>query len=77
MTSDDLEYVAESLLDGVHTTPMSGVRHAGRYGFHCEVIVHVRGLRDRADRVANVLTAWQTRWDGAPARLTPRTSSLE
>ena len=69
MTPDDLEYLAESLLDGVRTTPMSDVRNAGPYGFHCEVIVHVRGLRDRADRVANVLTAWEIRWDGDPPRL--------
>ena len=39
------------------------------HGFHCEVIVQVRGLRDRADRVANVLTAWQIRWEGDRPRL--------
>ena len=69
VTADDLEYVAEALLSGVRTTPVSGVRLAGVHGFHCEVIVEVRGLRDRADRVANVLTAWQIRWDGDPPRL--------
>ena len=52
VTADDLEYVAEALLSGLHTTPVSGVRPAGVHGFHCEVIVQVRGLRDRADRVA-------------------------
>jgi hypothetical protein len=64
VTSDDLEYVAEALLDGVRATPVSGVRPAGPYGFHCEVIVRMRGRRDRADQVANVLTAWEIRWDG-------------
>jgi hypothetical protein len=67
--ADDLEYVAEALLNGVSTTSVSGVRPAGVYGFHCEVIVPVGGLRDRADRVANVLTAWQIRSDGDPPRL--------
>ena len=57
VTADDLEYVAEALLLGVRTTPLSGVRAAGVHGFHCEVIVQVRGLGDRADRAANVLTA--------------------
>jgi hypothetical protein len=64
VTTDDLEYVADALLSGVRTAPVSGVRPARVHGFHCEVIVQVRGLRDRADRVANVLTAWQIRWEG-------------
>ena len=67
--ADDVEYVAEALLSGVRATPMSGVRAAGVHGFHCEVIVQVRGLRDRADRVGHVLTAWQIRWDGDRPRL--------
>jgi hypothetical protein len=50
-------------------TPVSGVRPAGSYGFHCEVIVPVRGLRDRADLVANVLTAWQIPRRGDPPRM--------
>jgi hypothetical protein len=69
LTADDLEYVAEALVSGIRTTPVSSVRPAGPHGFHCEVIVPVRGLGDRADRVANVLTAWQIRWDGDPPRL--------
>jgi hypothetical protein len=69
VTADGLEYVAEVLLSGVRTTPLSGIRAAGVHGFHCEVIVEARGLRDRADRVANVLTAWEIRWDGDPPRL--------
>lgn len=69
VTAEDLDYVADALLDGARTTPISGVRHAGAHGFHCEVIVPVRGLRDRADRLADVLTAWQIRWDGDPPRL--------
>jgi hypothetical protein len=69
VTGDDLEYVADALLAGVRTTPVSGVRPAGPHGFHCEVIVQMRGIRDRADRVANVLTAWQIRRQGDPPRL--------
>jgi hypothetical protein len=69
VTAHDLEHVADALLDGVRTTPVSGVRAAGPHGFHCEVIVQIRGLRDRVDRVANVLTAWQIRWQGDAPRL--------
>ena len=69
VTLADLDYLAARLLDGIRTTPMSGVRLAGRHGVHCEVIVPVRGLRDRADRTANVLTAWEIRWDGDDPRL--------
>lgn len=69
ITADDLVYLTEALLSGVRTTPVSRVRPAGEYGSHCEVIVPVRGLRDRADRIANVLTAWQIRREGDPPRL--------
>jgi len=69
ITAEDLAHVAEVLLRGIRTTSVSRVRSAGQYGFHCEVIVPVRGLRDRADRVASVLTAWQIRRDGDPPRL--------
>jgi hypothetical protein len=27
------------------------------------------GLRDQVDRVANVLTSWEVRWEGDPPRL--------
>jgi hypothetical protein len=69
VTADDLDYIAEALLSGTRTTPVSGVRPAGVHGCHCEVIVQVRGLRGRTDRVANVLTAWQIRWEGDRPRL--------
>lgn len=69
ITVADLEYLAEALLHGVLTTPISGVRLAGEHGAHCEVIVPVRGLRDRAERTASVLTAWEIRSDGAAPRL--------
>lgn len=69
ITVDDLQYLADALLSGIRSTPVSGVRPAGAYGFHCEVIVPVRGLRDRADKVADVLTAWEIVSIGAPPRL--------
>ena len=49
VTLADLDYLADTLLYGIRTAPVSGVRPAGRHGVHCEVIVPVRGLRDRAN----------------------------
>jgi hypothetical protein len=69
VTSDDLDYVAGALLEGVRTTPMSASGLQGPYGFHCEVILRMCGLCDRADRTANVLTAWEIRADGNAPRL--------
>jgi|SRR5579884_346011 len=69
ITAADLEYLADALLSGVRTAPVSRVRAAPEYGFHCEVVVQVGGLRDRADRVASVITAWQIRREDDPPRL--------
>jgi hypothetical protein len=69
VTADDLEYLANAIIEGAQEHPVSGIRERGDYGVHCEVIVPVRGLRSRADRVANVLTAWQIRSAGDPPRL--------
>jgi hypothetical protein len=65
----DLEYLADSLLRGAREVPISEVRDRGANGVLCEVIVPVRGLAERTDRVRNVLTSWQIRWDGDPPRL--------
>jgi hypothetical protein len=64
ITTTDLAYLAEALLSGARAIPVSGVRERGEHGMHCQVIVPVRGLCEHADRVANVLTAWEIRWDG-------------
>jgi hypothetical protein len=69
ITSDDLEYLAEALLNGARTIPITAIRDRGAQGVLCQVVVPVRGLADRADRVANVVTAWEIRWEGDPPRL--------
>ncbi len=69
ITTDDLEYLAEALLTGARTIPISTIRDRREQGLLCQVVVPVRGLADRADRVANVLTVWEIRWDGDPPRL--------
>jgi len=69
ITPADSDYLATALLLGVHDSPVSEVRDRAEHGMHCRVIVPVRGLRDRSDRVASVLTVWESRWDGDAPRL--------
>jgi hypothetical protein len=68
ITSSDLEYLADALLSGVRTIPVSAIRIDAQW-VHYQVVVPIRGLADRADRVANVLTAWELRWEGDAPRL--------
>lgn len=69
ITAADLDYLAETLLGGVRTIPSTAIRDRGEHGVLCQVIVPVHGLGDRAGRTANVLTAWEIRWDGDPPRM--------
>jgi hypothetical protein len=69
ITAGDLDYLADTLLAGVRTIPVSEVRDRGDHGMQCAVIVPVRGLDQHASRVANVLTSWEIRCDGDAPRL--------
>lgn len=66
---EDLDYLAGSLLERLREVAVSAVRDRDDGSILCEVIVPVRGLRDRSDRVANVLTSWHLRSEGDPPRL--------
>jgi hypothetical protein len=69
ITAADLEYLAGELLSGIRKIGVSEVRDAGEHGVHCRVIVPVGGLGERVGWIANVLTAWEIRWDGDTPRL--------
>jgi hypothetical protein len=69
ITSEDLDYLASSLLAGLREIPVSAVRDRDDGSVLCEVIVPVRGLRGCADRVGAVLTSWHIRWEQDPPRL--------
>ena len=69
ITAADLDYLAEALLEGARTIPITTIRDRGRHGVLCQVIVPVRGLGDHVGRTANVLTAWEIRWEDDPPRL--------
>jgi Domain of unknown function (DUF6883) len=69
ITIEDLDYLADSLREGLQDTPVSEVRNRDDGSVLCEVIVPIRGLGGCADRVATVLTSWHIRWEGDPPRL--------
>ena len=69
ITPSDVDYLTAALLAGIRGLTVSEVRDGGEHGMRCTVIVPVRGLRGCIDRVANVLTAWEIRWDGDAPRL--------
>ena len=61
ISAADAEYLATVLLEGVRELPVTAVRDNAPFGLNCNVIVPVRGLGERAGRVANVLTSWELR----------------
>jgi hypothetical protein len=69
ITAADIEYLAGAVLGGVQNQPIAGIRDRGEFGMHCRVIVSVHGLREHAERVVNVRTVWEVRWDGDAPRL--------
>lgn len=69
ISSADAEYLAAALLDGVRELAVTAVRDNAPFGLNCNVIVPVRGLGQRADRVTNVLTSWELRHEDDRPRL--------
>lgn len=69
ISEEHLDHLARVLLDGVRHIPVSEIRDGGHHGYHCRVLIPVRGLGALADREALVLTSWQLRWEGDAPRL--------
>jgi hypothetical protein len=69
ISSEDVEYLTAALLDGVRRAPVVAVRENPPYGINCNVVVPVRSLREHADRIANVLTSWELRYEGDRPRM--------
>jgi hypothetical protein len=68
ITLGDLDYLVQTLLDRVRTTPMSRVCLAGRFGSTARSSCWSADSAT-ADRTANVLTAWEIRREGDDPRL--------
>ena len=64
ITLEDIDYLAAALLAGARDLPVTIVRPNPPFGLNCNIVVPVRGLREHAERVVNVLTSWELRFDG-------------
>jgi hypothetical protein len=65
----NVDYLAEALREGVLREPILDVRDNAPFGVLCEVRIPVAGRRQRRDRVAAVITAWELRHQDAAPRL--------
>lgn len=65
----DVDYLAESVIAGIVATSIRALRENAPHGYLCEVRIRVRGLRERSDRTAIVVTAWEIAEDGDAPRL--------
>jgi hypothetical protein len=57
----DVAYLTEVLQGGVLNAPIADVRDNAPFGLLCEVRISVSGLRDRRNRVFDVVTSWELR----------------
>ena len=69
ITPEDADYLAEQLVTGICTAPVSDVRDIAPHGVLCGVLVPVQGLRARAGLVVVVTTSWQLRFEEDAPRL--------
>ncbi len=58
---EDVEYLADRLLEGIHDAPIGDVRDNAPYGVLCEVVVTIHGIGSAVDRTAPVTTSWEYR----------------
>lgn len=66
---DDIQYLVSALLKEILEIPVTAVRPNPPWGFNCNVIVPVKGLREHEERMADVLTSWELRFEGDRPRL--------
>ncbi len=69
ITIDAIEYLEAQIMARVLDTPVCEVRKNPPWGVNCVVDMTIPGIGARADRVANVRTAWIISTQGAPPRL--------
>lgn len=69
ITIEEVSYLEGAIQTGVMVVPVSSVRDKSPWGMNCVVMVPVRGLGEKSDRVVNVRTAWRLAGPGAPPQL--------
>jgi hypothetical protein len=68
ITIDAIDYIEVQILACVLDTPISEIRDNAPYGVNCVVVMPVRGIGAKADRVVNVRTVWAFDRPGTPPR---------
>ncbi len=69
ITLEDIDYLEGAIQTGILVVPISSVRDKSPWGMNCVVMVPVRGLGEKNDRVVNIRTAWRLAGRGAPPQL--------
>jgi hypothetical protein len=68
VTIKEIGYLEGAIYTGVLVVPVSSLRDNPPWGINCEVIVPVRGIDQKSERVVNMRTAWLLA-GAAPPRL--------
>ncbi len=69
ITLEHIDYLEGAIYTGIQLVPVSELRDNAPWGIKCVVIVPVRGLGEKTDRIVNVTTVWQFDEPGAAPRL--------
>jgi hypothetical protein len=69
ITIDAIDYLEAQILARTLDTPISEIRDNAPYGVNCVVVMPIRGIGAKADRVADVLTSWEVKDATTPPRL--------
>lgn len=65
----DIGYLQGAIQTGILILPVNSMRDNSPWGINRVVMVPVRGLGERSERVANVRTVWESVGDDSPPRL--------
>jgi hypothetical protein len=69
ITHEDIDYVQTAIEAAILQTPICEVNPNPPHGINCVVDFELCGLRDNAERVAIIRTAWELTGPGAIPRL--------
>jgi hypothetical protein len=69
VTIEDIDYLKDAIQTGILAVPVSAVRANLPWGVNCVVMVPVRGLGEKRERVVNVRTVWELVSIETPPRL--------
>jgi hypothetical protein len=69
ITLDAIDYLEGAIHTGILLAPVNAVRDNQPWGMNCTVVVPVRGLGEKSERVVNMRTVWLLAGSAHPPRL--------